>query len=75
MSPELDREAKLSFGEIMEDEIIAEVRAARESLAAEHGHDVSRLFAALRQQHEARMEQEDREVLAPRPKRLDQASA
>ncbi|MEM1126568.1 MAG: hypothetical protein AAGI71_07955 [Bacteroidota bacterium] len=74
LPPELDHEEP-DFGSIVEDEIMSEVRAAREALAAEHGYDVSRLSAALEQQCRERMGKEDRAVLEPRPKRLDQASA
>ena len=75
LSPELDREAELGFGDIVEDEIIAEVRAAREALAAEHGYDVSRLSAALEHQRQMRLAQEERPVMAPCPKRLTETSS
>ena len=47
------------------DEIIAEVRAIREALAAEHGYDVRQLFAELNRQAKA----SDRPKRAPSPKR------
>jgi hypothetical protein len=47
------------------DEIITEVRAAREALAAEHGYDVRRLFAELNRRAQA----SDRPKMAPSPKR------
>ena len=52
--------------EAMQDEVIAEVRAIREGLAAEFGHDLDRLFEAAKQWEAA----SDRPKRAPSPKRL-----
>ena len=46
------------------DEIITEVRAAREALASEYGYDVRRLFAELNRRAQA----SDRPKVAPSPK-------
>ena len=48
-----------------EDEVVREVRAAREAFAAAHGYDIPAMVAALRELDTA----DDREVvrLAPRP--------
>ena len=54
-----------------QDEIIAEVRAIREALAAEHDYDVDRLFEALRR----RERESQREVLEPSPKRISVAGS
>ncbi|MEM1128074.1 MAG: hypothetical protein AAGI71_15620 [Bacteroidota bacterium] len=51
---------------IGQDEILEEVWAIREALAAEYDYDLGRLFEALR----ARAKQSDREVLEPIPKRV-----
>lgn len=48
------------------DEIITEVRAVREALAAEHGYDINRLFAALQEREET----SQCEVRKPLPKQI-----
>ena len=48
------------------DEIITEVRAVREALAAEHGYDVDRLFATLQEREGI----SECEVRKPLPKRI-----
>ena len=48
------------------DEIIAEVRAIREEIVAEHGYDLDRLFAALKRKES----ESDRAKVPPAPKRL-----
>lgn len=53
------------------DEIIAEVRAIREALAAQHGYDLDRLYREAKRREEA----SDRETIEPTPKRLVPASA
>lgn len=52
--------------EPLHDEIIAEVRAIREALAAQFDYDLDRLFEeAKRREHSS-----DRKRIAPTPKRL-----
>lgn len=48
------------------DEIIAEVRAIREGLAAKHDYDLDRLYQEAKRREEA----SDREILKPAPKRI-----
>lgn len=48
------------------DEIIAEVRAIREDLAAQHGYDLDRLYQEAKRREKA----SDREILEPAPKRI-----
>ena len=52
--------------EPIQDEIIAEVRATREALAAEFGYDLDRLFDEMKRREAA----SDRKKIAPSPKRL-----
>ena len=49
-----------------QDEIIAEVRAIRDTLAARHGYDLDRLYEEARRRQGA----SGRELLEPAPKRL-----
>lgn len=49
-----------------QDEIIAEVRAIRDALAAKHGYDPERLYEEARR----REAESGRELLEPTPKRL-----
>ena len=49
----------------VQDEIIAEVRAIREALAAQFGYDLDRLFEEAK-----RRERYNREQIPPSPKRL-----
>lgn len=48
------------------DEIIAEVRAVRDRMAARFGYDPDRLYEEAKRREEA----SDREKLAPAPKRI-----
>lgn len=48
------------------DEIIAEVRAIRERIAARHGFDLERLYREAKRREEAA----ERELLEPAPKRI-----
>ena len=54
-----------------QDEIIAEVRAIRNALAAEFDYDIGRLFAEMKRREEA----SDRPKIAPSPKRLSPAAS
>lgn len=49
-----------------QDEIIAEVRAIRDALAARHGYDLDRLYEEARR----REAESGRELVEPAPKRL-----
>jgi hypothetical protein len=53
------------------DEIIAEVRAARDRLAARFGYDPGRLYEEAKRREEA----SDREKLAAAPKRIEPAAS
>ncbi len=55
----------------MQDEIIAEVRAIREALAARFDYDVDRLFEEAKRRERI----SDRERIAPSPKRLSPAAS
>ena len=57
--------------EPMQDEIIREVRAIREALAARFGYDLDRLFEEAKRREQTA----DRERLAPSPKRLSPAAS
>ena len=57
--------------EPVQDEIIAEVRAIRDALAAEFDYDIGRLFAEMKRREEA----SDRPKVAPSPKRLSPAAS
>ena len=57
--------------EPMQDEIIAEVRAIREALAAQYDYDLERLFEAAKRRESA----SERERMAPSPKRLTPAAS
>ena len=52
--------------EPMRDEIIAEVRAIREALAAEYDYDLDRLFEEMKRREQT----SDRPKLKPSPKRV-----
>lgn len=52
--------------EPVRDEIIAEVRAIRDALAAEFDYDIGRLFAEMKRREGA----SDRPKVGPSPKRL-----
>ena len=54
----------------MQDEIIAEVRAVRDALAAEFDYDIDRLFEVIKR----RELKSERPKLAPAPKLLSTAS-
>lgn len=53
-----------------QDEIIAEVRAIRDALAAKQGYDLDRLYEEARRRERA----SDREIIEPAPKRLQKVS-
>ena len=55
----------------MQDEIITEVRAIRDALAAEFGYDVDQLFEEAKRRERA----SDRERIAASPKRLSSAES
>lgn len=57
--------------EPVQDEIIAEVRAIRDALAAEFDYDIGRLFAEMKRREEA----SDRPKVAPSPKRLSSTTS
>lgn len=57
--------------EPVRDEIIEEVRAIREALAAEFDYDLGRLFEEMKRREEA----SDREKIAPSPKRLSRTAS
>ena len=57
--------------EPMQDEIIAEVRAIREALAARFDYDLDRLFEEAKRREQI----SDRRRLAPSPKRLSSTSS
>lgn len=57
--------------EPIQDEIIAEVRAIRDALAAEFDYDLDRLFEEMKRREAA----SDRPKRAPSPKRLSPAAS
>ncbi len=57
--------------EPMQDEIITEVRAIREALAAQFGYDIDRLYEEVKRRERV----SDRERVAPSPKRLSPAAS
>ncbi|MEM6646203.1 MAG: hypothetical protein AAF730_08115 [Bacteroidota bacterium] len=56
---------------VYRDEIIEEVRARKEALAAAHDYDIDRLFETLRKRQSA----SDRPTLEPRPRRIPEGKA